>query len=118
MTRKNKSYKLRQAFYVKSFNEYFGSGTLEDWQRLCTDLGLEGQDFRSKTKCRNAIKTINVNIWDLVDAVIHKDPKEIPQRFHSRRALIDYTLRTKRIFPLDAVKDEMGPVRALLRQIF
>jgi hypothetical protein len=33
------------------FDAYFGSGDLEDWQRLCHDVGLTGQ-FRSKTECR------------------------------------------------------------------
>ncbi|KAL2124633.1 hypothetical protein VTJ04DRAFT_998 [Mycothermus thermophilus] len=33
------------------FDAYFGSGDLEDWQRLCRDVGLTGQ-FRSKTECR------------------------------------------------------------------
>jgi len=33
------------------WDEYFGSGQLEDWQRLCLDLGLGG-DLSSKKKCR------------------------------------------------------------------
>ncbi|KAK3995495.1 hypothetical protein QBC44DRAFT_320569 [Cladorrhinum sp. PSN332] len=115
MGRKNKHKKAQQVM-VQAFNEYFGEGNLEDWQRLCEDLGLVG-DFGSKTKCRKAIKTIHVNIWDLVDAV-EKVPKEVPQRFPNRVALVDYTRETRRTYPLRKVKDEMGPVRALLRHIF
>jgi hypothetical protein len=36
---------------VREFNEYFGAGTLADWQRLCQDVGLDG-DYRSITQCR------------------------------------------------------------------
>lgn len=40
----------RQDVIVR-WKNYFGAGDLEDWQRLCQDLGLDGE-FGSKTKCR------------------------------------------------------------------
>ena len=34
------------------WDAYFGPGDLEDFQRLCADLRIEG-DLSSKSKCRN-----------------------------------------------------------------
>ncbi|KAM0244634.1 hypothetical protein ACHAP5_006098 [Fusarium lateritium] len=42
----NKSVSLLQ-----QWNDYFQKGTLQDFQRLCADLGLDS-DLPSKTKCR------------------------------------------------------------------
>ena len=38
---------------VKKWNEYFQKGELEDYQRLCGDLGLDN-DLPSKTQCTKA----------------------------------------------------------------
>ncbi|KAK4240918.1 hypothetical protein C8A03DRAFT_12760 [Achaetomium macrosporum] len=97
---------------VQEFNDYFGTGTLDDWQRLCRDVGLEG-DLSSITKCRKALRTVHVNIHDLVDAV---KQGQRPRRFRNAQELAEYTLRTRKIYPKRFVK-EMGPVKALLRNI-
>lgn len=39
---------------VEEFEAYFGTGTLQDWQRLCRDVGLSG-DLPSITQCRKVI---------------------------------------------------------------
>lgn len=36
---------------VDEFNRYFGDGTLENWQRLCRDIGIE-DDLPSVKQCR------------------------------------------------------------------
>ena len=36
---------------LAQWNDYFQQGTLQDFQRLCADLGLPS-DLPSKTKCR------------------------------------------------------------------
>lgn len=36
---------------VETWNEYFRKGELADYQRLCRDLGIDG-DVSSKRKCR------------------------------------------------------------------
>ncbi|TVY86631.1 hypothetical protein LAWI1_G006506, partial [Lachnellula willkommii] len=96
------------------FDRYFGSpDNLENWQRLCHDVGVE-DDLSSITKCREALKGIWINIYDFLDAV-KKD--EQPRRFPSQRALARYTIRTWRIYPKKKAK-EGGPVRALLAHIF
>lgn len=46
MARKNKKLSV-----VDKWNAYFQNGDLEDWQRLCRDLGL-ADNLPSKTKCR------------------------------------------------------------------
>ncbi|KAK5657136.1 hypothetical protein OQA88_3664 [Cercophora sp. LCS_1] len=111
---------------VKRWNDYFGSGGLADWQRLCVDVGLTG-DYSSKTKCRkacpsffgrrpekaDALKKVHVNIVDLLDAV----PKgEHPHRFPNRSELALYTTSTKKIYPKHEAKK--GPLKVLLREIF
>src|ERR1700730_14738358 len=49
----------RERFIVKEFDDYFGEDTkLGNWQKLCTDLGIEGP-LRSITQCRK------VGLWSL-----------------------------------------------------
>lgn len=37
--------------FAQIWHDYFGAGNLEDWQRLCHDLGITG-DLSSKNKCK------------------------------------------------------------------
>ncbi|TVY17520.1 hypothetical protein LARI1_G004668 [Lachnellula arida] len=99
---------------VKEFDRYFGSpDNLENWQRLCHDVGVE-DDLTSITKCREALKGIWVNIYDLLDAV--KEGAQ-PHHFPSRRALARYTIDEDKIYPKKKAK-KGGAVRALLAHIF
>ncbi|KAK3300429.1 uncharacterized protein B0H64DRAFT_15286 [Chaetomium fimeti] len=98
---------------VKEFKTYFGDGLLDDWQRLCRDVGLNGE-YSSITQCRKALRTVHVNIFDLLDAV--KEGRT-PPHFGTAGELAEYTLETGRVYPKKAAK-KMGPVRALLRMIF
>ncbi|KAK4156951.1 hypothetical protein C8A00DRAFT_12159 [Chaetomidium leptoderma] len=107
MARKKKSRSI-----VQRFDDYFGTGTLEDWQRLCGDIGLDA-NLSSITQCRKVLKTVHINIHDLLDAV---DQGRLPHRFGNARELANYTVNTRRIFPKKKVK-EMGPVKALMRHI-
>ncbi|KAK3906800.1 hypothetical protein C8A05DRAFT_29346 [Staphylotrichum tortipilum] len=97
---------------VREFDEYFGTGTLDDWQRLCRDVGLAGY-YPSITQCRKALRTVHINIHDLLDAV--KQGRH-PPRFGNPQQLAEYTVNSGKIFPKIKVK-AMGPVRALLRHI-
>ncbi|KAK3950471.1 hypothetical protein QBC32DRAFT_217312 [Pseudoneurospora amorphoporcata] len=108
--KKNRPAHPKKHDVVVRWKNYFGAGHLEDWQRLCQDLGLDG-DLPSKRKCRETLRTINVNIWDFLDAV---EVGNIPQMFLTKNELIKYTWKTGRIFPRDEAKD-MGPVAALLK---
>ncbi|KAL2139996.1 hypothetical protein VTI28DRAFT_4426 [Corynascus sepedonium] len=107
MGRKKKSRRI-----VEEFNTYFGAGTLQDWQRLCRDVGING-DLPSITQCRKALKTVHINIHDLVDAVMQGRQ---PQRFPNVRQLVEYTISTRKFYPKNKIK-EMGPVKALMRHI-
>ncbi|KAK0659218.1 hypothetical protein QBC41DRAFT_331582 [Cercophora samala] len=110
---------------VASFDEYFGAGDLEDWQRLCSDIfrehELEYLNLSSKTKCRNALKTVFVNIQDLVDAIEKNlaggSRKVYPQRFPNLKQLVKYTVKENKIYPKKWVKSGLGPVKALMRDI-
>ncbi|RDW78022.1 hypothetical protein BP5796_05874 [Coleophoma crateriformis] len=99
---------------VAEFAAYFGKEEkLENWQRLCLDLGI-CDEISSITKCRKGLRRVWVNIYDFLDAKAKGDP--VP-RFGSQRALAEYTIKTRRIYPKKAAK-EGGPVRELLAHIF
>ncbi|KAJ4297205.1 hypothetical protein N0V88_004123 [Collariella sp. IMI 366227] len=106
------SRKKRSRNIVAEFDNYFGTGTVQDWQRLCHDVGLEG-NFTSITQCRKALKTVYVNIHDFLDAV---KKGRTPQRFANVHQLATYTVNSGKIYPKKYVK-KMGPVKALMRQI-
>ncbi|KAG7293000.1 hypothetical protein NEMBOFW57_003045 [Staphylotrichum longicolle] len=105
---------------VQEFDAYFGAGSLDDWQRLCRDVGLDG-DYSSIAQCRKAsipptsygLRTVHVNIHDLLDAV--KQGRR-PQRFRNAAELAAYTVNNGKIYPKKHAK-EMGPVKALMRRI-
>ncbi len=61
-----------------------------------------------------ALKTVHVNIRDLLDAV---KQGQTPHHFANRAQLAAYTVRTGRFYPRKHVKEEMGPVKALLRPL-
>lgn len=143
----NNKKKKKTKSIVCRFDTYFGSGALADWQRLCRDVGLEGE-YPSKNQCRKvsptpslfsppmsspspppasshfsrsnspcgvqALKTVYVNICDLMDAV--KAGRQVKQ-FQSEGALANYCRSTRKIYPLTKAK-EGGPVRYLLRAVF
>jgi hypothetical protein len=60
-----------------------------------------------------ALRTVHVNIHDLLDAV--KQGRR-PRRFPNAWQLAQYTVATRKIYPKEYVK-EMGPVNALMRRI-
>jgi hypothetical protein len=62
---------------------------------------------------QQALKTVHINIVDLLDAVKQGTH---PQRFGNAHQLAVYTVKTRRIYPKDKVK-AMGPVKALMRRI-
>ncbi|KAK3383231.1 hypothetical protein B0T24DRAFT_661779 [Lasiosphaeria ovina] len=108
--------KQRRNEVVKRFDDYFGAGKLEDWQRLCIKIGLDadGCDLASITKCRKALKSVYINIYDLVEAI---ENGTVVPRFASLGQLVQYTLETGSIYPKARAKKH-GPVRALLRIVF
>ncbi|KAG4416990.1 hypothetical protein IFR04_009880 [Cadophora malorum] len=106
--------RLTRNTIVTEFARYFGSeDKLKNWQRLCRDVGIEDVP-RSLKNCKQALRNVWVNIYDLIVAIRQN---KIPHRFPSRHALSAYTLRTRKIFPKERAK-EGGPVRQLLAHIF
>ncbi|KAF4455485.1 hypothetical protein F53441_2275 [Fusarium austroafricanum] len=74
----------KQVSLMEQWNNYFQKGTLRDFQRLCVDLALPG-DLPSKAKCRDALKSINVNIKQFLECENKPDGVNI---FKNRHALI------------------------------
>ncbi|CAJ0545888.1 Ff.00g093610.m01.CDS01 [Fusarium sp. VM40] len=104
----NKSLSLLQ-----QWNNYFQKGTLEDSQRLCADLGVTS-DLPSKTKCREALKSVNVNIKQFLECDNKPDGVML---FKSRNALIRWTFKNHAVFPKRQLP-QGSPLRTLLKEIF
>jgi hypothetical protein len=119
---------------VKQWESYIGRATLEDWQRLCHDVGLQG-DFGSKIKCRKvsniadrysdrpnrgnidccsptlqALNGVWVNIHDFLAA--ERKPEDV-HHFNTRTELQEYSRAARKFYPKKKAK-ESGPLRALL----
>ncbi|KAF4334110.1 hypothetical protein FBEOM_12029 [Fusarium beomiforme] len=103
----------RHASLMDQWNDYFQEGTLQDFQRLCADLGLPN-NLPSKTKCRDALRSINVNIKQFLEC---KNKPDGVKLFKSQRALIRWTLKKKAIFPKRNLP-KGSPLQTLLKQIF
>lgn len=116
---------------VEQWEDYIGDSKLQDWQRLCWDLTLEG-DFGTYWQCEKvksdhfretgrlytnqnstqALKSVWVNICDFL-----KMPEEVAL-FESERHLKLYTLKTNKIFPLGRITNlEDSPLESLLAYI-
>ncbi|KAF5528441.1 hypothetical protein CGCA056_v000607 [Colletotrichum aenigma] len=97
---------------ISDWDEYFGDGDLDDWQRLCGDLGLP-TDLPSKTQCRKAIRTVHVNIRQFLDAV----PKpETVIFFKNVYKLAHWSRKSKKLVPKDLIT-RGTPMRALMREL-
>ncbi|RMJ10294.1 hypothetical protein CDV36_010072 [Fusarium kuroshium] len=102
----------RKDWLVTQWKAYIKKGSLEDFQRLCADLGLSG-DLDTKAKCRKAIRGVNVNIWQFLRS---KNKPDDVRFFNNRHRLIRYTKETGSYYPKDRLgKDD--PVRDLLRDM-
>ncbi|KAM0216714.1 hypothetical protein ACHAPA_006250 [Fusarium lateritium] len=104
----NKSVSLLQ-----QWNDYFQKGTLQDFQRLCADLGLDS-DLPSKTKCREALKSVNVNIKQFLGCDSKPDGVML---FKSRKALTKWTFDNHAVFPKRKLP-QGSPLRTLLKEMF
>ncbi|KAI0523759.1 hypothetical protein F5B22DRAFT_415555 [Xylaria bambusicola] len=103
---------LQQPAIVEEWSQYMGQGELQDFQRLMTDLGFE-EHFPSKTKCRQALKTVWVNIPDFLHAVRNGYPVH---HFPSQQELSAYTLKTRKFYPKNYISKN-SPLRQLLAHI-
>ncbi|KAF9879289.1 hypothetical protein CkaCkLH20_03522 [Colletotrichum karsti] len=97
---------------IEDWNEYFGEGELEDWRRLCRDLGLP-DDLPSKTKCRDAVKGVHVNIRQFLDA--QRKPEDVIF-FKNVWKLASWTFNKRLRVRLDAIP-RGTPLRSLMREL-
>ncbi|KAL6919266.1 hypothetical protein ACHAPO_004378 [Fusarium lateritium] len=101
---------IKRMSLLEQWNDYFQKGNLEDFQRLCVDLGLPG-DLPSKTKCRQALKGVNVNIKQFLAC---DDKPHGVTLFKSRSALMRWTKKNKAFFPKRQVPNG-SPLSTLLK---
>ncbi|KAJ3897733.1 hypothetical protein F5879DRAFT_995611 [Lentinula edodes] len=95
------------------FNAFYGSGanSLNGWHSLYR--ALQVPDIPDTVKgCKEGIKTIHVNICDLVD---HKE--DVPTKHPSEAALAKYSHSSGKIYPRENAYAG-GLLRFLLRQIY
>ncbi|KAK4979593.1 hypothetical protein LTR66_010429 [Elasticomyces elasticus] len=102
--------------YLQEFARHWGedASRLDVWRRLCADVGVvEGEaGLGSVTKCKKALKTVHVNLVELVDAI--RVGRRV-RRFRNVAELKAYTNAGKnRVFPRDVAKED-GFVNVLLR---
>lgn len=103
---------------------------LNDFQRLCVDLGLSGK-LGSKNKCRKVcqpqtrqkgtgidlcqeIKNVNVNIGQFLKS--KNKPGDV-KFFEDKRALVKYTEETNSFYPKKQLP-KGDSLRALLKRMF
>ncbi|KAI0966769.1 hypothetical protein F4678DRAFT_266062 [Xylaria arbuscula] len=112
----NANVPLQQPKIVAAWDEYMGGNTLEDFQRLLKDLGFKDVEahYPSKNKCRQALKTVWVNIYDFLNAIKKGEPVYY---FPNKHALAAYTESHRKFYPKRFIV-KGSPLRQLLANIF
>ncbi|CAE6411267.1 unnamed protein product [Rhizoctonia solani] len=99
---------------VHEFNAIYGTDheSLAAWQSLCRVLNLTNVPGKLRT-CRRRVKSMHVNIVDLVDTPVTQVPVT---HFPSEAALSTYTIKSGKYFPKENAYAG-GLLRYLLRHI-
>ncbi|PBK94740.1 hypothetical protein ARMGADRAFT_1029115 [Armillaria gallica] len=106
-----------QSALVQQFNQMYGgdANDLHDWKRLCKVVSRRGMVPNDIGACKVVIKSVYVNICDLVDHPATKVPLPIHD---TETALSEYTLSSYyKFFPRGAA-DGHEMLRLLQRNIF
>ncbi|RMY32130.1 hypothetical protein D0865_14812 [Hortaea werneckii] len=85
---------------------------LEKWQLLCRDCGVESSS--SIKKCKAALRTVSINIWDLIRA---RETGQVPVTGYENKSQLRKDLKNpSRRFPLAQLKtvEENKLLKALL----
>ncbi|KAF2400464.1 hypothetical protein EJ06DRAFT_556766 [Trichodelitschia bisporula] len=109
--RGTKKYKVRYTAHFGGQLEklYQKAGKLAGLQELCLDVGIDPAP-NSITKCRQALKGVNVNIYDLVQFKLFGGHL---LQFDSKKLLAANAKKKGKIFPKELAK-ENGILSALL----
>ncbi|KAI9738775.1 MAG: hypothetical protein M1834_008282 [Cirrosporium novae-zelandiae] len=98
----------------KEFQIHYGSeAKLDNWQRLCIDVGITPQP--TMAKCKKELKLVNVNICHLIDA--RRTGRFPVRKFESYKALKQYTRQNNLFFPKKQAKKD-GFISILLKRFF
>ncbi|KAJ3879748.1 hypothetical protein F5051DRAFT_325219 [Lentinula edodes] len=106
--------KMRDAI-AQQFNAFYGTDadSLDGWYNLFQALQVQIPD--TVKGCKDLIRTIHVNICDLVDYSLGE--QNVPPELHvSQEALAEYSRREGKIYPRENAYAE-GLLRFLLREI-
>ncbi|RMX77840.1 hypothetical protein D0869_09565 [Hortaea werneckii] len=85
---------------------------LEKWQLLCRDCGVESSS--NIKKCKAALRTVSINIWDLIRA---RETGQVPVTGYENKSQLRKDLKNpSRRFPLAQLKtvEENKLLKALL----
>ncbi|KAI9853438.1 MAG: hypothetical protein M1824_001269 [Vezdaea acicularis] len=105
----------RYICYESVFEETYGleAGKLQNWRGLCEEVGVPAG--ASITQCKAALKSVYVNIFDLLNHRWRGLPGKV-RRFASYKEFRAYT-KNGRMYPREKAKEE-GFLKALLRVIY
>ncbi|KAL4242398.1 hypothetical protein ABKN59_011938 [Abortiporus biennis] len=104
-----------QEALVNEFNDIFGTNPSDyaTWQKLFEILKIEPVPS-SVTACKKAIKTIHVNLVDVVNAARNPTGVPTPRIFPTVKALRKYSHKNRKIFPKHKAKSG-GILKFMLR---
>lgn len=107
--------KNRAACFASEFDHLYRTdgSKIAGWQRLCSDVGIAPCPS-TITGCKKALKTVCVNIYDLVDARASGTEVKL---FPSKAALRRYSIDENKIFPRKAAKKD-GFLHGVLIHMF
>ncbi|KXN85785.1 hypothetical protein AN958_10843 [Leucoagaricus sp. SymC.cos] len=100
--------KYRDAL-VLQFNVSYGTDTesLENWHRVLRPIGVG--DMGTIEECKAIVRTIYVNLVDMIDASLNPRSQAVHYVFDSALALSDYTVSTRRFtMPSRSRKSKAG----------
>ncbi|KAF2088629.1 hypothetical protein K490DRAFT_64674 [Saccharata proteae CBS 121410] len=104
----------RAELFGAEFATFFGTeGTLKEWQKFCASVGV-GADLPSITACKKALKSVFINIVNVLE---HERNADIPVIKHKNfNSFLKYT-KAGKMFPLSDAKENKF-LKALLRKLF
>ncbi|KAI0792461.1 hypothetical protein C8Q75DRAFT_753008 [Abortiporus biennis] len=102
---------------TNEFNDIFGTdpSDYEAWKKLFGILKISPVPA-SVLECTRVIKSVNVNLVDVVNAARNPTVVPTPRKFGTVKELRKYSYKNKKIFPRDKAKSG-GVLKFMLRMI-
>ena len=105
--------RLKQAWTEAAESEFEGS-SISHYQRLCEDLEIHPLP-ETVTECKAELKTVFVNIVDLMEYRRRGRRGRKPRKFMTLEQLKEYSSEERKYYPKETAKAEM--LRELLKEL-